>query len=758
MAEKEETCPQTPDDNGKSPEELSEEQSGTLDKIMAELEGRTEEDTEAAPDDNRDDGADDQQDNAVENQEDTANGLTDEQEEALKKIMAEIEGTPDTEDSSAAETSITAEQEETLNKIVAELQGDPESETSESNDQDENPPPVERPSDAPDTDGLTPEQEASLQQIMAEIESKTDEGAKSTDEDDPAPPPAEPELEAEPPDIDTQEDPPAAESSESSSSTDSGFEELDMSDFESELAKVVSEANSQSDSAPKPKQRKAKASRLKTPPAAPADAEITPETEEPVEDSESEDKPPDPAMKDEPEGEAGAVDNQKVEEPSPLPDTSTQSATSESQEPPAFPPDDAPAADSKSHIAPLPEASPTPTAASCKRPSSKKMWMFAGFGGGAILLIVAAVMIYPFFLPPDTDTAPQSTVVEEKEAPPAEPMPASQASPQLEPILELIQAQNDTLSNISSEIKTLRTSLLDKLKEINDLKQYYQQGINETEKHLADLIRKEKMTTLKSALQDQRMELGLRTIQRRKSYITKLSLPFDQVLQASEELLYLERKAEIFQEMTKNTSGISLDEFDKQVSQAIDRVNKVKNSLTIDQVGPPTDALDIIWNELQTKAKETGKIKLGSAEQAKQNQDIWQEICAGKFDRKYALTELTPKVAQCLLQWNGKDLYLNQLKTLSPEVAQVLSHWPGKWLGLNGLESLSPDAARHLARWKGERLSLNGLTELSPKTTMYLSKWQGKQLELVGLKHIGQWENPKIELFVSDKLRNQIPK
>ena len=323
---------------------------------------------------------------------------------------------------------------------------------------------------------------------------------------------------------------------------------------------------------------------------------------------------------------------------------------------------------------------------------------------------------------------------------------------------------NDNNANLMNKLKISKEEFdnqkkifQDQEKEIDDLKIYYEQGISEVQEELIDLIRINKFTILKEALSNQKIKLGLRTIQRRKGYIVKLDSPFNQVFKSSEELLYLERKANILGELMESTSGIGIDPFEKQVDESIRRISLIKENLIIDQTSPPKISLETIWDDLSTKAHSNSS-KSASSTPTKQNKIIWKEICSGNFDRKWALTDLNEKTANCLLKWNGKDLYLNQLNRLTPEVAQILSHWSGEWLGLNGLSNLSSEVAHHLASWKGKGLSLNGLSELSPKATRYLSKWPGDQLELIGLKHIGQWENPKTELFVSDKLRRRIPK
>lgn len=749
MADNEGTSPTSPEDDTPN-KPLSDEQEEALNKIMAELEGSEEkkEGTTSA-ENNSDPTADDQS-------EETADGLTNEQEAALQKIMAEIEGTSEDTaepDGSDPDTSITAEQEETLNKIVTELQDNVPDEGAEKSDdsQEELPPATD--SDEPGAENLNREQEEALQKIMAEIEAKT--GQASDSEEQPEDSAPEPDAGPDEPVKSSEPDAGKDEDSKKEAKSEATFEGLDLSDFESELQKVVSEANSQAALDPKPARRPR--SVVKKKPEAPPPKDKPPEapTEKPKSDASEK------VLKQPPTEEQDiqvAVSDQPVDQMAPSPEEpplqrdEAPNAPLQSKEPEVKP---AKAA-SPAKVEPLPEAASTPSD-SKRKGQYKKIWIGCGTLA-ALLLIVMALRWVPYFADPQkyrdavvvTDENQTTDGAIQKEEGSFEEPP--------NPLADLARAENDILTGISQNIKILRESILDKVKEINDLEQYYEQGIREIEMDLIGRIRDQKLTRLKEAVADQRVELGLRTIQRRKGYIEKLHTPLDRMQHAGEELLYLQRKADIFREMMQNTSGISLDPFEKQVEEALARIDAARNNLSMDQTTPPSDSLNSIWTDLYAKVHSADDRKPTSSKSAKQNEAIGKEICAGNFDRKYALTQLNEKTAKCLLQWEGKDLYLNHLTTLTPAVAQILSHWSGEWLGLNGLTNLSPETARHLARWKGKRLSLNGLTELSPKATLYLSKWQGDQLELVGLKHIGQWENPEVELFVPDKLRSRIPK
>jgi hypothetical protein len=685
--------------------------------------------------------------------EENSDGLTDDQEAALQKIMAEIEATSTSKSTESDPTpSITADQEETLNKIVAELQGDipnEDSDTSKKNKVEKQSETVQN-SDDKASEDLTPEQEEALQKIMAEI------GDSSTEDDDTKE--NEPESSAQKSDQPSgSESEKEAEAEEDRSSDSDNFEEPALSDFESELQKVVAEANKQStqtstppqsfdpeiakESTPPTVEKKTDKAETKAPEPPPA---ITPQPSPPKIPS---DEPADLATDQLAEKKAEKATSSPVDQHTQNPSIKTSDDATIDQK-----------ASKKNNSKNKPlEEIPIPAK---KLKYNYKMAIIAGCTTIFVMFtIFLAIRWFPLISGKNVQKEALAVIKEiqskdrmmDQNIHETPPMASSQDS-------DLKEAQKDTLSKLLSDIQSNRKTLLDKLKEIADLKKYYAQGIIEVEDDLIDLIRSKKLTLLHEALLEQKIELGLRTIQRRKGYISKLDLPFDQVFKASEELLYLERKANILRELMQNTSGITLDKFEKQIAETIERINLTKANLSIDQTSPPVASLKIIWDDLLKSLKSKANRQPTSLTQVQQNQKIWQDICSGNYDQKWALTDLNEKAANCLLKFKGKDLYLNGLTTITPKVAQILSKWPGEWLGLNGLTNLTPEIAHHLAHWKGKRLSLNGLSELSPKATLYLSKWQGDQLELVGLRHIGQWENPKIKLFISDTLRNRIPK
>jgi hypothetical protein len=752
MADNKEISPTPPkDDSSKKP--LTDEQEEALSKIMTDLEDHKKEET--VPKDN-----DIPPSNSHQEEEDP-NGLSDEQEAALERIMAEIEATSASKpDESISDNSITDDQEETLNRIVAELQGDTSKEESETpelktpdletSDEMEKESEIKTHSDETISEDLTPEQEETLQKIISDI----DESSPQNDD-----------SKGDTPEKSSQSPIPEAEKdteTKDNTSSNSGFEQLDLSDFESELQKVVAEAKTESVEEQKSHQT-SESDALKKTTVTQTDEDTQEKSvkdskdskktspasiEKASEKTQSEKTIKEPDVGNNPPGE------KKIE--SITPSELNQNQKKITIDKPKEPKNGEKEPEDIQTKVKLLERISTLFFKSNNKLQLKKVLILGGAVIAIIFIAVTTIRWLTFISGKNINKT--SAVMDETQPIDSVGQNTSENSPSV-PFYpsDLKQTRNNALSKILSDITELRSFLLDKLKEIEDLKIYYEQGISEVQEELIDLIRINKFTILKEALSNQKIELGLRTIQRRKGYIVKLDSPFNQVSKSSEELLYLERKANILSELMESTSGISIDPFEKQVDESIRRISLIKENLIIDQTSPPKISLETIWDDLSTKANSNSS-KSASSTPNRQNKIIWKEICSGNFDRKWALTDLNEKTANCLLKWNGKDLYLNQLNRLTPEVAQILSQWSGEWLGLNGLSNLSSEVAYHLASWKGKRLSLNGLSELSPKATRYLSKWPGDQLELIGLKHIGQWENPKTELFVSDKLRRRIPK
>jgi len=311
------------------------------------------------------------------------------------------------------------------------------------------------------------------------------------------------------------------------------------------------------------------------------------------------------------------------------------------------------------------------------------------------------------------------------------------------------------LKAIAEQLDQLRDQLLAKRKEIEELRDYYQNGIDTEIRSIVEKLQNldSGRVTLKTATLDPLIDLGMKAIQRRDAYINKLKNPMEALYFNSEELLYLSRKAGLLTMMAEKTSDIDVDGFLKQAQVIMTAHRNALGQLNIDDVEVPVQSIDAIWQRIDSQlSMKPKKSKVASSAVQTGNEAIWTEICRGNYSQKHKLTELSPEAAHCLASWKGKDLFLNELTDLSPATARQLSIWDGEWLGLNGIRELSPETATYLARWKGRKLSLNGLSRLSPRVVAILSEWQGDQIELINLKYMAHWENPKTRLFLPEEI------
>jgi hypothetical protein len=287
----------------------------------------------------------------------------------------------------------------------------------------------------------------------------------------------------------------------------------------------------------------------------------------------------------------------------------------------------------------------------------------------------------------------------------------------------------------------LRNELLNKQEEIRTLKHYYRDRIQEVRDEILNEKREKRITTFQQALESKRIELGLRTIRRRHSYINKLNGPLEQLHKGGEELLYIKRLTGIQIQMAPIVNGIDISKLGERMDIIIEKETRGADSLAIDTGESRVPALEEIWKEIVQEGEKPEKEKTRSQRQNDINMEIWKEICVGNLSRKYELTKLSLNAAKCLAQWKGKDLFLNGITELSAPIAEQLSQWGGEWLCFNRLTELSPEAAKSLSRWRGVRLSLNGLIKLTPQAAKHLSQWRGKQIEAVGLSKISPEAN-----------------
>ena len=350
-----------------------------------------------------------------------------------------------------------------------------------------------------------------------------------------------------------------------------------------------------------------------------------------------------------------------------------------------------------------------------------------------------------------SDPTPPSLVVQEPVQ--REPVTVVEASPPA-PVTDAPSDQSG-LKAIGDQIDGLRNELLAKREEIEALRDYYQAGIDAEVRSMVETLQKtgSGRFTLKTAMADPVISLGMKAIQRRDAYIKKLQNPANALYLNSEELFFLSRKAGLLALMADKTSDIDIEGFLKQAHVIMAAHRHALAQLNIDDVEVPVTDLESIWQRIDSQLSMKAETATPSSSATHtDNEAIWAAVCSGNFSQKHKLTELSPEAAHCLATWQGKDLFLNELTALSPAAARQLAAWEGDWLGLNGLTELSPETATYLAKWKGKGLSLNGLTRLSSRVVAILSEWQGDQIELINVKYMAHWENHKTRLFLSEEM------
>jgi hypothetical protein len=91
------------------------------------------------------------------------------------------------------------------------------------------------------------------------------------------------------------------------------------------------------------------------------------------------------------------------------------------------------------------------------------------------------------------------------------------------------EAANQAIHRELSEAAALRRELLKKRSEIGRLQQTYRERINGVEEAILDEKRRAKVNTFAQAIKVKPIEYGLRTIHRRKIYISNLNIPIEQL-------------------------------------------------------------------------------------------------------------------------------------------------------------------------------------------------------------------------------------
>jgi hypothetical protein len=375
----------------------------------------------------------------------------------------------------------------------------------------------------------------------------------------------------------------------------------------------------------------------------------------------------------------------------------------------------------------------------------------------AIIVGLAAVVLYtnPAIL--KLGKATKKPVVEQIEAPVVQPKIPPQEKKPTQPI--------DSHRTKLAEAKSLRQELLMKKEEIKHLNEHYRGGIADLEYDILEEMRHHGITRFSQAQKNKKIELHLRTIQRRQAYLQLLKNPVELIDRGSEELLYLRRKAIFDLQILPFAGGVDMDRHMRYLNAVIQKYRLNADKLTIDITTADLETIEAIWQRIHNQ-----KEQVYIARENAHNQRIWKEICAGDLGRVGEMSRLSAEAAACLSVIKGADLFLNGIADLSAGAAENLVHWQGNWICLNGFKTLSPAIAMHLFQWQGHWLSLNGLSEFPSELAKLLIHWKGRQLELmglkyqekkpeqIGLKYLAQWEKSGGKLYVPERIRKEIDK
>lgn len=399
-------------------------------------------------------------------------------------------------------------------------------------------------------------------------------------------------------------------------------------------------------------------------------------------------------------------------------------------------------------LAPAAAESAQPAGAiAAKRRFSRPAW---------VLLVLGAVMGAGVWLaarPPQQASSrvappsPAESAIREEGKPPAA---AAASSP------SAVEDSNGWAVQLR-EVDDLRRLLYAKKEAILRVKQEHEYGILELEEETQGLLKQARIDSPALARKHHEIDLLLQTIQRRLRYRAALDAPLQWLEAASEELLYLKRRASIDLLVAEAAEGIDMQLHSSAIDLALQKYQPDPPRLSIHPGSVAVPSLDAIAKRLMEQTRRMAPDPAGD-----RNQQITAEVCSGNLTAAGELTRLSLRAARCLAESGAKQLFLNRLTELTPLAARKLSEWPGEWLCLNGLAGLDADAARHLFAWPGAWISLNGIGELSAGAGPHVAGWRGRQLELMGLhsplaaEHLLQWEAAGGRLFVSDRLRRAI--
>jgi soluble lytic murein transglycosylase-like protein len=176
-------------------------------------------------------------------------------------------------------------------------------------------------------------------------------------------------------------------------------------------------------------------------------------------------------------------------------------------------------------------------------------------------------------------------------------------------------SKQETFEAVLDEAAGILAELAGKKNEISELIRYYQIGINELEKQIVQEMQKKQITSYSRGVRIKRVELGLRTIQRRRVYIRKLKKSNLWVKSGSEKLLYLKRKIQFDIQLIDIAGGINLGRHMKQLNAAILKYRPTAEKLATKLPDADILPLETIWSRIIKPKANTAQTPVGTADQ-----------------------------------------------------------------------------------------------------------------------------------------------
>lgn len=159
--------------------------------------------------------------------------------------------------------------------------------------------------------------------------------------------------------------------------------------------------------------------------------------------------------------------------------------------------------------------------------------------------------------------------------------------------------------------------LIDKLKQkkrgIYELIRYYRIGITDLESKIIKETRGRQLVQYAGAIKHRRIELSLRTIQRRQDYIGRLEKSRQRIHRGREKLLYLKRKTQVDLELIDIAGGIDLARYTEQLDLAIEELRLTAENSPLELPSADSLPLEMIWSRIVKPITKTAPQLIGQA-------------------------------------------------------------------------------------------------------------------------------------------------